>query len=635
MTRAFRKRVKPRKFQRGDLVLKVLVGLINTLEASLDRPFEPHVVYYGLFFHSALHTFSDLGWGPTLVRFAFIDWIYEHCGHGVILCLFFLASLPFSFRSILHLHIAHLLSRMRALYDPSHHGSGRHIGSEDELFVVVTYCYICIPVGFSIFFYTHSSFILSLFVCFYPRRSSFHFMNDEFFGVWHYLLGDLGLCFPSFHSPFTPGLHYGPSRLHYFGGYRGSHIVFPFSLLASGMLPSLHAGFGSLYMYAGIPFRLMGITPSFHPWSHLCLISGFFQSFVGNPWTSYWGIPLCYHDSPDFTHFLEPFSDSPTLLQTRLILPIFVLEPFSQTRRILPACPEPSPRLAGPFSGTRPELFRYLPEAFSLELFRSLPNPSRTCRNLLPDSLTLSQTRILPALDSTIFQTADPSPDSDFTLFRYRRPFSDTASSLSHSPSFFSPEPSRLGPFSQVLAGFYPLLVLARTFSDTRTFWYLPEPFSGTCPEPSPVLARTLLRYSPEFYSFSVLALTLFRYSPGFHHFSPSLLLGGDKIVGHLGSSLEFISLLRYMHFALTIHSFIHSTEEGHICRPSILSLDTGIYPSGVTSTHRSHMTPLGPLLGLVGVRASCGFVCGPLWCICGSFRRVTMAIFLVVPITL
>ena len=29
MTRAFRKRVKPRKFQKGDLVLKVLRGLIN------------------------------------------------------------------------------------------------------------------------------------------------------------------------------------------------------------------------------------------------------------------------------------------------------------------------------------------------------------------------------------------------------------------------------------------------------------------------------------------------------------------------------------------------------------------------------------------------------------------------------
>ena len=29
MTCAFRKRVKPRKFQKGDLVLKVLRGLIN------------------------------------------------------------------------------------------------------------------------------------------------------------------------------------------------------------------------------------------------------------------------------------------------------------------------------------------------------------------------------------------------------------------------------------------------------------------------------------------------------------------------------------------------------------------------------------------------------------------------------
>ena len=71
------------------------------------------------------------------------------------------------------------------------------------------------------------------------------------------------------------------------------------------------------------------------------------------------------------------------------------------------------------------------------------------------------------------------------------------------------------------------------------------------------------------------------------------------------------------------------------MCRPSILSLDTGIYPSGVTSTHRSHMAPLGHLLGLVGVRASCGFVCGPLWCICGPFSRVTMAILLVVHSTL
>ena len=55
----------------------------------------------------------------------------------------------------------------------------------------------------------------------------------------------------------------------------------------------------------------------------------------------------------------------------------------------------------------------------------------------------------------------------------------------------------------------------------------------------------------------------------------------------------------------------------------------------GVTCTHHSHMAPLGPLLGLVGVRASCGLVYGPLWCVCGSFLRVIMAIFLVVHITL
>ena len=31
-------------------------------------------------------------------------------------------------------------------------------------------------------------------------------------GVWHLVIGHLCLCFPSFHSPFTSGLHYGPSR---------------------------------------------------------------------------------------------------------------------------------------------------------------------------------------------------------------------------------------------------------------------------------------------------------------------------------------------------------------------------------------------------------------------------------------
>ena len=37
MTRAFKKRVKPRKFQKGDLVLKVLRGLINDPRGKL-RP---------------------------------------------------------------------------------------------------------------------------------------------------------------------------------------------------------------------------------------------------------------------------------------------------------------------------------------------------------------------------------------------------------------------------------------------------------------------------------------------------------------------------------------------------------------------------------------------------------------------
>ena len=35
--------------------------------------------------------------------------------------------------------------------------------------------------------------------------------------------------------------------------------------------------------------------------------------------------------------------------------------------------------------------------------------------------------------------------------------------------------------------------------------------------------------------------------------------------------------------------------RSGTGCRPSILPLNTCIYPMGVTLTHRSHMTPLGP----------------------------------------
>ena len=94
---------------------------------------------------------------------------------------------------------------------------------------------------------------------------------------------------------------------------------------------------------------------------------------------------------------------------------------------------------------------------------------------------------------------------------------------------------------------FHHFPVLARTllryspgpFSGTRPdftrFRYLPGTFSGTCPDPSPVLARSffgtcsnpslvltrnLLRYSPGPFSGTRLNFTRFRYSPGFHHFS-------------------------------------------------------------------------------------------------------------------
>ena len=45
MTRAFRKRVKLRKFQKGDLVLKVLLGLINDPRGKLKPNWSgPYVI---------------------------------------------------------------------------------------------------------------------------------------------------------------------------------------------------------------------------------------------------------------------------------------------------------------------------------------------------------------------------------------------------------------------------------------------------------------------------------------------------------------------------------------------------------------------------------------------------------------
>ena len=78
-----------------------------------------------------------------------------------------------------------------------------------------------------------------------------------------------------------------------------------------------------------------------------------------------------------------------------------------------------------------------------------------------------------------------------------------------------------------------------------------------------------------------------------------SLWLCGDKIVGQLNSSLEFISLIHCLHFAFATHSFIHSTEEGHICIPLILSLDTCILSYGCHMHPCFHMPPPWPPFGL------------------------------------
>ena len=117
----------------------------------------------------------------------------------------------------------------------------------------------------------------------------------------------------------------------------------------------------------------------------------------------------------------------------------------------------------------------------------------------------------------------------------------------------------------------------------------------------------------------------------GYHLNLPKQYL--QHTIGLVGSLIINPTLLQRSKKAISSHCPFPYCQ--YVCRPSILSLDTDIYPLGVTCTHRSHMAPLGPFLGLVGVRASCGLVCGPLWCVCGSFWRVIVAIFLVVHITL
>uniref|UniRef100_F6HJ08 Uncharacterized protein n=1 Tax=Vitis vinifera TaxID=29760 RepID=F6HJ08_VITVI len=116
-----------------------------------------------------------------------------------------------------------------------------------------------------------------------------------------------------------------------------------------------------------------------------------------------------------------------------------------------------------------------------------------------------------PILTRTLLRYS-PGPLSgtrlDFTRFRYL-PGTFFGTRPDPSPvlawSFFDTRPDPSSVLARILPVFgtcpEPSPVLARTL-----LRYSPEPFSGTCPKPSPVLAQTLFRYSPEFYPFSVLA---------------------------------------------------------------------------------------------------------------------------------
>ena len=108
-------------------------------------------------------------------------------------------------------------------------------------------------------------------------------------------------------------------------------------------------------------------------------------------------------------------------------------------------------------------------------------------------------------------------PVLTWTFLRYSPgPFSDTHPDFTrfrYLPGTFSgtrPDPSLVLVWILPVFGTRPELFRYSPgpFSGTRLelFRYLPEPFFGTYPEPSLVLARTLFRYSPEFYPFSVLA---------------------------------------------------------------------------------------------------------------------------------
>ena len=102
-------------------------------------------------------------------------------------------------------------------------------------------------------------------------------------------------------------------------------------------------------------------------------------------------------------------------------------------------------------------------------------------------------------------------------------------------------------------------------------------------------------------------------------YFELTLVICQDKISGLflLFFSVLFTSFHSLFVFLLTFPTLVISTKEGHICRPSILSLATCIYLGGVTRTQFLCVITMEPLLGLINSRTSCEFTYGPIKCEC------------------
>ena len=326
------------------------------------------------------------------------------------------------------------------------------------------------------------------------------------------------------------------------------------------------------------------------------MLGQFFWGFRYSP-----GFYLSRHSPGLFSGtYLDPF-----LVLTQIL-------PFSGTRldstpfpvlaqTLLRYSPEPLSRyLPKPFSGTHPNPFLDTRPNPFLVLTRTLswysPGPFSGTR---PDSfpvLTKNSTLFWysPEFDPFLVLTRTLLQYSPaFYLFRYSPiPFFDThpdSTILQYSPKFhpfFSTRPDMISS----PASCPNFLGLSSTRPNLIPFPLVYSGLVSRCPDLFEHCIQFLLVFSGILSRFLQLSPTLcldpLVHSVNMTHFpQPSLLLCGDKIVGHLSYSLEFISLIHYLHFALAFHSFIYSTEEGHICNPQFCPSTLAFYLRGVTCT--------------------------------------------------